>query len=179
MQLVLTATQESTLAVSFRDRKGNDAEVDGQPTWTIQPEGVASLNVSEDGKSVVVVAEEPGEALITMRADADLGSGAHEVIGTMDLVVTAGEATVVELVASEPVEQEEEATNPDEVETDPIVVEPGGEGVTDPSGEGEPEEPEEPQPQAQAQPRAGAAKTSGGTKPSAAATGAKKPARDR
>ena len=46
-----------------------------------------------------------GAALVTLRADADLGEGVQEIIGTMDFVVIAGRAVALELEAGPPTEQ--------------------------------------------------------------------------
>lgn len=105
--LKLSTTQKCTLSVAFKDKKGNDAEVDGPPSWGIDNTDVLTLVPSDDGLLCEIAAVGPlGTALVSVLADADLGDGIVQVAGTLEVQVTAGQATVVEITAGEPSEQE-------------------------------------------------------------------------
>jgi len=83
-----------TAAVSFVDKFGNAAPVEGVPVWTNDREDVAVMTVAADGMSA---AFEPtglvGAPLVTCTADADLGAGVVEVPLTGVLDLTGGQAS--------------------------------------------------------------------------------------
>lgn len=105
MQL-LTTTQQVTLSIVPKDRKGNPASVDGVPAWTNSNPEVATIEPSEDGMSAVVKAGVPGDTTISVTADADLGDGVTEIAGVGEIKVVPSAASTVELVAGEVTEQE-------------------------------------------------------------------------
>ena len=105
MALTLTIDQKALVTLEITDRSGNPATVDAPPVWDSSATEFATVDAAEDGLSAWVSAGEGvGEeaALITVRADADLGEGTREVIGTLQVNVTAGEAQFVELTAGAP-----------------------------------------------------------------------------
>ena len=105
MQLVLTDTQDCGLAVTAKDRKGAAAIVQN-PTWESSDPAVVTVTADpNDGTKATVSAQAPGTALITFKADADLTDGVLDVIGTADVVVGAGQASVIEISAGIPTEQ--------------------------------------------------------------------------
>src|SRR5262245_31637516 len=105
MQLVLTATQNAPVTATCTDSKGNPAKVQ-DPAWSSSDPTIVSLVANTDPMKVTVSAVGPlGAALVTFTADADLGTGVVPVIGTMDVVVNPGQATVVAIQAGAPVEQ--------------------------------------------------------------------------
>lgn len=107
VMLTLTSSQKATLTVSFLDKKGNPAPVDGAPTWGVDNPNVAALVPSVDGLSAEVSAIGPlGTALVSVQADADLGEGMTHIAGTLEVTVVSGAASTVEIVAGEPTEQE-------------------------------------------------------------------------
>lgn len=102
----LTATQQAPISVDFKDKKGNVAQPDGIPEWSTDNTDVLSLTPSTDGLSCVAAAVGPlGTATVTMRADAKLGEEVQEVIGTLQIDVGPGDATVVNLNLGTPIEQ--------------------------------------------------------------------------
>jgi hypothetical protein len=104
----LGSSQQFPISVRFLDRRRNPAKVDGVPEWLTDNSEVLSLEPSGDGLSCVVRAMGPlGTANVTLSADADLGDGSTPVIGTIEVEVTAGAATVVELTPGTPEEQPE------------------------------------------------------------------------
>ena len=105
MQLVLTATQDAPVQAICKDAKGNPAQV-ADPVWTTSDAAIVALKPDTDPLKTTISAVGPlGAALVTFTADADLGAGVVPIIGTMDVVVNPGAATVVELSAGAPVEQ--------------------------------------------------------------------------
>jgi len=100
----LTATQQFTASINPKDRKGNPAEVQ-DVVWASSDETVATLVPSSDGKSCLVVAGAPGSGRVTVNADADLGEGVSPLIGELEVTVTAGTATILEIAAGAPEEQ--------------------------------------------------------------------------
>lgn len=100
MAFILTADQQVGLSFSAKDKYGNDAGIDGAPTWTSSDESKVTVNTGADGKSATAVAVGPvGTAQVSVRADADMGDGAREVVGVLDIEVIAGEASLVALSA--------------------------------------------------------------------------------
>lgn len=106
MQLQLTDSQDCDLAVSVKDRKGNPASVQ-DPTWASSDSGVLALQVdpSDPLKATISAVGPTGAALVTFQGDADLGEGVMPIVGTLDVVVIAGQATVIEIAAGAPREQ--------------------------------------------------------------------------
>lgn len=79
--------EKVALTVDTKDAKG--FETADAVTWTIDDGSVASLSVSDDGRSCEVVAGSPGSAVITVADDA-AGLSVTEAID----VVAAGTATI-------------------------------------------------------------------------------------
>jgi len=105
MQLVLTDTQDCPLTVTAKDRKGAAAPVSGQVWSTSDPNVVTVTLDATDPSKAVASAVAPGTAVITFTADADPSDQVVNIIGTLDVVVGAGQATVVEIAAGTPTEQ--------------------------------------------------------------------------
>lgn len=105
----LTDSQQMDVTPAFADKKGNPAKVeDGSIQWMTDNPNLLALTPSADGKTCTVVAVGPlGTATVTMKADADLGAGVSELVGTLEVEVTAGTATVVTLNPGTPTEQPE------------------------------------------------------------------------
>lgn len=105
----LGCTQQFRVSCLFQDRKGNPAQVQGVPEWLTDNSELLALFPAADGMSCLVRAVGPmGTARITLSADADLGTGVRPLIGTLEINITGGSATVVRLEAGAPEEQPEE-----------------------------------------------------------------------
>lgn len=77
-----------------------DAKVDGKPQWELLNPELGLLEVSEDGLSAVFTAGQKAVVgQIQLKADADLGEGVKEIIGTLDVELSPPEAEVVEIAA--------------------------------------------------------------------------------
>ena len=106
-QLILTATQQADVEAKIMDRRGNPASVQN-PVWSSSEPGTVTVEVDPTNplKAVVkAVGVVDDASMIQFEADADLGEGVAPIIATLDVVVTAGQATVVEIQAGTPVEQ--------------------------------------------------------------------------
>jgi hypothetical protein len=104
-QLILTDTQDCPLSIVGKDAKGAVVPLQSV-TW--ESSDAAVLTVTVDGTDPMKAnasAVTAGTALITCTADADPGDGVVNIVGTLDVVVGPGQATVVEISAGTPVAQ--------------------------------------------------------------------------
>jgi hypothetical protein len=132
MMLVLKDTQRVTISVTPVDAKGNPAQVDGAPVWSIVGPEVVALEVSENGLTCVVnTVGTLGTTQITVTADADIGEGIQTISGLLDIEVVSGMAVSLNVTAGVPeeipAETEPEVTEPEVTEpevTEPEVTEP-------------------------------------------------------
>ena len=100
--MFLKVTQAVPVSLSITDKKGNAAKVDGAPQWAVTAPELATLAVSEDGMSAVVTPVGPiGAFKVQVKADADLGEGVKEIVGELDVELTAGDAEVIALSAGQ------------------------------------------------------------------------------
>lgn len=88
------------LAVAFKDRQGNLAKVDGIPQWALTDAALGTLAVAEDGLSAVFAPVAVGLLKVQVKADADLGEGVKEIIGELEIDISALEAEKVEISGS-------------------------------------------------------------------------------
>lgn len=91
---VLPADKKVSASVSWVDRKGNPALIDGVPTWSTSDGSVTALEVAVNGLSAVLLGGVVGNCQISVSADADLGAGSKPVVALLDVQVVAGEAAV-------------------------------------------------------------------------------------
>lgn len=106
MGLILSDSQKFDATVGFVDKKGQPAKVDGVPSWTVSDPTILSVEPAADGMSATVKAIGPlGTSQVSVTADADLGEGVRNVVGTLDVEVVAGEAVAANINAGAPVEQ--------------------------------------------------------------------------
>lgn len=91
---VLPADKKVTASVSWVDRKGNPASIDGIPVWATSDGNVAALEVAANGLSAVLLGGLVGNCQVSVSADADLGAGTKPVVALLDVQVVAGEAAV-------------------------------------------------------------------------------------
>lgn len=104
---VIKASQKVQLSVSFTDKYGNPAAVDGTPEWVSSNVDLAAVEVAADGLSCWVVPVGPiGQVQVSVSADADLGAGVKPVIGVQEFDVVAGDAAVVQLNVGTAVDKE-------------------------------------------------------------------------
>jgi hypothetical protein len=97
--------QKLPVKLLITDAKGNPAAVDGAPTWTVD-NNLITLTPSADGMSCdCAAAGGIGTSTVTATVDADLGAGVTPILGTLDIEIDAGPATVVQLQPGAPVDQ--------------------------------------------------------------------------
>lgn len=105
MQIQLTATQQTAVAVAATDKKGNPAEIESVTFTSSDPDVAAVTQDAGDDNKALVVAGKVGVAQIVVTADADMGDGTKEITGTLDVTVVAGEAAIIVVSAGAPEEQ--------------------------------------------------------------------------
>jgi hypothetical protein len=103
MALILTDVQKVGLSIAPVDAKGNPAPVDGVPTWGTSDASILTVTPAADGMSAEALAVGPvGTAQVNVSADADLGTGITTITGTLDVQVTASQATALDITAGTP-----------------------------------------------------------------------------
>lgn len=86
------------IEVELLDDKGKPAKVDGVPVWATDNPAILTVVPAPDGMSCNVQSTGVlGTATVQFSADADLGAGVKEIIGTLEVEVTARGATTVVL----------------------------------------------------------------------------------
>lgn len=104
-QLVLTDTQDCSLSVVAKSRKGSVTQLQNITWESSDPAVLTVTQDTTDPSKALASAVTAGIVVISMKADADLSDGVVDIIGTLDVVIGAGQATVVEIAAGTPVEQ--------------------------------------------------------------------------
>lgn len=83
---------QATLTPTTKPPASKPAKLDGIPTWTVSI-GDSTLDVAADGLSAFLVSSDsPGETVVLIEADADLGSGVITISDTIKLSVTGENA---------------------------------------------------------------------------------------
>ena len=102
LELKITNEQQVDVTVSPRTDSGKPAKLDGSPAWTVIS-GNSQVVVSEDGLSATLVSsDQPGDTVIAVSADADLGEGVEEIADTITLSVIGATAKNLGLTAGTP-----------------------------------------------------------------------------
>lgn len=101
--VTLSIDQKCLVTLTVTDRATNPASFQGTPEWDASS---ASLDVqpADDGMSAWLVSGEQVEdaVIVTVRGDADMGEGVREIVGTLQVNLTSGEAQFVTLEAGAP-----------------------------------------------------------------------------
>ena len=106
MALVITDSQKVTFTIKPLTAAGNPASLDGAPVWSVADPTVLTLTVAEDGLSATVAAAGLGSSQVSVTADADLDAGeVKEIAGVQEVLVVAGEAATLGLIAGEPTDK--------------------------------------------------------------------------
>ncbi len=113
--LTIRDDQKVTLSIAPLDAKGKPALLDGVPAWAGSDDTVFTVTPAADGLSAVLVAVAPNAldadgktpipARVVVTADADLGSGVTPLTGTLDVIVTGGQAVTLTINAAPPANQ--------------------------------------------------------------------------
>ena len=105
--LNLKAGQMSELTVIARDQYGNPAEIEA-PLWELSDETVCRIDQETppgpDGAihATLHSTGKMGTCLVTFTGDGAIGETVRPVVGTLDVVVAAGDAITVEIQAGTP-----------------------------------------------------------------------------
>lgn len=105
MPLEITITNEQKVNVTLKPvtATGKPAPLDGVPTWTVQT-GESTVVPAADGLSAdLISSDSPGDTVILVEADADLGSGVETLADTIRLTVEGARAANLGLAAGTPV----------------------------------------------------------------------------
>lgn len=100
--LELRDDQKCPLTIKITDAKGQPAPTDDAPLWQSSNPAVAEVMPSDDGLSCEIIAGVPGDATVSVSADADLGDGTTTIAGSIDVHVTPGSAMAVEITPGTP-----------------------------------------------------------------------------
>jgi len=107
IDVTITNEQKIQVTLSPITATGKPAKLDGIPTWTKtspqDPDG-ATLDVAADGLSAFLISSDtPGDTMILVEADADLGVGVETISDIIQLHVLAVQANHLGLVVGIPV----------------------------------------------------------------------------
>lgn len=105
MQISITNEQKIPVTLAPVTATGKPAPLDGQPTWEVTS-GSATLEVAEDGRSAFLISgDEPGDSIIVVKADADIGEGVEEISDAIRLTVQGARAQSLGLSIGTPVQK--------------------------------------------------------------------------
>lgn len=105
MQLTLSDSQEVDISIKPTDKRGNPAPLQSPVFESSDTSVLVLVDGADPQQKIARAVGAIGAAMITFTGDADLGDGVVPIIGTMDVVVIAGQAVAVELTAGAPREQ--------------------------------------------------------------------------
>ena len=96
-------TEKAVASIEIDDAKGFDTGLgfDQPPVWSIDDPSIASLSVSEDGKTCEVAGLKPGNAKLSVAGVAQGVSYA----GEEAVVVTAGDPAQIKITLGTPIPQ--------------------------------------------------------------------------
>lgn len=100
--MLLPVDRKVTATVTFTDRGGNAAEVQGSPVWNTDRPDLLTVEVV-DGVANITPVGPLGSAQVVVSADADLGEGFVELIVLGQIEVIAGTAVAGAINFGEPV----------------------------------------------------------------------------
>ena len=99
MGIIARNDQTVSFNVKFRDAFGNEVDQLGSvPAWSLSDPVIGSLAVSDNGLSAVFTPSGiKGNTQVSVLVDADPGVGEEALVGTADITVLSGKASVVQL----------------------------------------------------------------------------------
>lgn len=102
LEIQLTNEQEVTVTLAPKTDTGKVAKLDGVPTWEVV-QGTSQVIPSADGMSAdIISSDDPGDTIVMVKADADLGEGTEELADTITASVIGATAKNLGLSASTP-----------------------------------------------------------------------------
>jgi hypothetical protein len=97
----MTTEEKVLVLVQPLTEAGNPAPVDGAATFTVTS-GTCTIAPVDNLSAYVVSGSAPGDSLITMHVDADLGAGVVPVDDTLTVTVVSPTAASLEVTVGEP-----------------------------------------------------------------------------
>lgn len=98
--------QKLTATLTPVDKDGNDAKIDGVPTWVPKDPTLVTMTPDASGLNCEIAGIGPiGLAEFVASGDADLGAGVLPIFGTGSVPIEAGKAVGFKLKLSDPVDQ--------------------------------------------------------------------------
>jgi hypothetical protein len=101
LDFTMTVDNTATLRIAqIQDDKGNPAQIDGLPAWSVSDTTIATLTPAADGMSAELVPVGPALPVqVSVTVDADLGAGVTPLNGFANADLTAGQAAVINITA--------------------------------------------------------------------------------
>ncbi len=91
-EISITTEQKVSATLTPVTDTGKPAKLDGSPAWTVVS-GNSQVIVADDGLSATMISsDEPGDTVVMIKADADLGEGIEELADTVTLHVVGATA---------------------------------------------------------------------------------------
>lgn len=91
--MILTSEEKVSAMIQAITPAGNPARFDGIPVWETSDPMVVAVFPSPDGLSAEIHSVDFGQAIVTVRCDADLDVGeVRELVGMVDITVVEPEA---------------------------------------------------------------------------------------
>lgn len=104
MDISITNEQKVPVTLSPKTDAGKPAKLDGKPSVTVVSGNSQVANVSEDGLSFELVSsDDPGDTVVLIKADADLGEGVEEISDSLTLRVIGATAKNLGISVGTPV----------------------------------------------------------------------------
>lgn len=105
IDVTINTDQKVAITLNPVTAKGKPAKLDGAPTWSVVS-GNATVSPAADGLSAELIsADEPGDTVFLIDADADLGSGVIDLQDNITLHVTGVNAASLGTVVGTPVDK--------------------------------------------------------------------------
>lgn len=102
IEVRLTNEQKVRVSLTPVTGTGKPAAIDGKPSWTVSS-GDSTVEVAEDGLSAMLVSSDtPGETMVVVEADADLGDGVENISDAIKLTVEGAKAVSLGLSIGTP-----------------------------------------------------------------------------
>jgi hypothetical protein len=93
MAYTLVDQYQIQVKIAYFDENQNPAVVDGATTWTTADAAISNVVVDANDSTLATISGlSIGQTQITTSADADLGAGVVNILGTLDVNVVAGQA---------------------------------------------------------------------------------------
>lgn len=103
VDITITNEQKVQATLNPVTATGKPAQLDGKPTWSVVS-GDSTLDVAADGLSAFLISSDtPGDTVVLVEADADLGAGVETINDTIQLHVAGARAANLGLTVGTPV----------------------------------------------------------------------------